>query len=320
MSERDDEPVRRPWSLRASSPDEVPTEGRETAATLLPEVPRVAALDALLREVDGLRLTLETDLTLAASALEAGAPGLAADIIDSDRDGLRGFEQRALGHLAELASPPAAAKRRRRWALVPAAPFVAAAAVVGFLVGVAPSTLSPATTDVTASNAAATNSLSQLTNAAANGQTNGVREAAASLHDQLKSIVARAKTNPEAAKAALALLSAERAVIEQSGDSSELRDVLAQSARLSHLILQAMPRGVRATIPAIPAVPAAAKPSPAPKPKPKPTSTAPASRPTAQPSSPSKRPSSSPQPAASPSPSSGSQPGPGLPGSPAIGP
>jgi len=43
--------------------------------------PRVVGLDALLRELDGLRRTLETDMSLAASAVDAQAMTLARDII-----------------------------------------------------------------------------------------------------------------------------------------------------------------------------------------------------------------------------------------------
>ncbi|MCW2779504.1 MAG: hypothetical protein JWN17_3229, partial [Frankiales bacterium] len=67
-----------------------------------PGAPRVAALDALLREIDGIRSSLETDLTLAAGAVEAGAPGLAASLLSGDRSDLAAFQDRALGHLAAL--------------------------------------------------------------------------------------------------------------------------------------------------------------------------------------------------------------------------
>ena len=118
MTERGSRPVRRLRSVRPPVTD-------ETAASILPGHPRVGALDALLREVDGLRLTHETDLTLAAAAVEAGAPESAVDIIDSDRDSLHTFESRALGHLSDLAAGPVV-RRHSRWSRVPAAPFVAA--------------------------------------------------------------------------------------------------------------------------------------------------------------------------------------------------
>ena len=301
MVERDDKPVRR---LRP-----VPQEpSRETAESLLPGVPRVGALDALLREVDGLRLTLETDLSLAASAVEAGAPEIAADIIESDRTGLQAFELRALDHLASLSEDEPAARRRRRLR-VPAAPFVAAAAVVGFLLGVVPHTATPQG-DLPQSTVAATSSLTRLTDAAANGSTGDVVDAAFELHEQLATVVALAKTDPAAAKAALALLSAERAVLEQSGDSAAVRAVLAQSSQLTRLILQALPAAVRTTVPqappavtvALPSASPAATSSPKPAASPKPTSSS------------APKPSSSP----TPQPSTSSASGPGLPTNPAL--
>jgi hypothetical protein len=302
MTERGDEPARR---LRPV-PDQ---PSRETAESVLPGVPRVGALDALLREVDGLRLTLEADLSLAASAVEAGAPDIAADILESDREGLREFESRALDHLAELSEDEPVLRHRRR-VHVPAAPFVAAAAVVGFLLGVVPHTAGQQS-DLPTSTVAATSSLTRLTDAAANGSTGDVVDAAFELHEQLAAVVAQAKTDPDAAKAALALLSAERAVLAQSGDSAAVRAVLAQSSRLSNLILQALPPAVRTSVPRAPTTVVFAAPTSSPTPSP-------ASSPKAAPSpkassSPTPKATSSPTPTAQPSSSS-----PGLPTSPAL--
>jgi len=59
----------------------------------------------VLRELDGLRLTLETDRSLAASAVEAGATAWAVDLIAPGRAGLRAFEGWALEHLTLLPLP-----------------------------------------------------------------------------------------------------------------------------------------------------------------------------------------------------------------------
>ncbi len=63
---------------------------------------RRAALDALLGELGALRLTLGTDLSLAAGAVEEGADGLAGALVQGDRADLAAFEQRALRHLRTL--------------------------------------------------------------------------------------------------------------------------------------------------------------------------------------------------------------------------
>lgn len=285
MSEREGKPVRRLRALR-------PEVTLETAATILPGSPRVGALDALLREVDSLRLTLETDLSIAAAAVEAGAPGIALDIIDSDREGLQAFEDRALGHLSVLSDAQQARRRRFR---VPAVPFVAAAALVGFLVGVVPDTLS-GPDQIATSAVAANGSLEQLQDFAANGSTSQVREAAETLHEQLLAVVAQAGSDPEAAQHALLLLSYERDAIVQSGDSDALHDVLLQSTALANKIRNALPATVRSGVPAAPVVAApttSASPAPKPPPSPKPSA---APKPSPKPS-----PSASPKPSSSPS-------------------
>jgi hypothetical protein len=313
MSEQDGKPARRLRAVRAAG---APEPARETAETVLPGLPRVGALDALLREVDGLRLSLETDLTLAAAAVEGGAPQIALDIIDNERAGLRAFESRALDHLADLAHPvldePAS---RRWWTRVPAAPFVAAAAVVGFLVGVVPHTGGATPGQISASPASASQSLATLTRLAADGQTSQVRDAASTLHSQLMVLIGQAGSDPNAAKQGLLLLASERAVIAQSGDSQDLRDVLAASTSLSNQILNALPAAVRTFAPTPPPV-AVAVPSQTP-------STKPSSKPSAKPSSkPSAKPSSKPSTApatSSPSPSPSSSGAPVLPASPHVG-
>jgi hypothetical protein len=316
MSEREAQPPRR---LRAVPVDTYP----ETAESLLPGLPRVGALDALLREVDGLRLSLETDLELAAAAVEAGSPQVAADLVDRDREGLRAFEARALAHLADLADDdlepfaPPAQVRRRWWTRVPAAPFVAAAAIVGFLVGVVPHTQGTGPTPLTASPASASRSLEQLTQLAALGQTAQVRDAATELHSQLMSLVAEARTNPAAARQGLLLLSAERAVIAQSGDSAVLGDVLAESAQLSKMILSALPAGVLPTAPPV----VVAVPTPVRQASQRPTTTASSKPATTSGTGTRATPAAQSTPAATPQPSSSPSGGPGvLPTAPAFAP
>ncbi len=283
---------RLPRRLRAQRPPVLPDARPETAETVLPDLPRVGALDALLREVDSLRLTLETDLTLAAAAVESGAPGVAVDIIDSDRDGLRFFEKRALGHVADLAQP---AKRRIR---VPAAPFVAAAAVAGFLLGVVPHTTRPTTTDtISAQSASASANLATLEKAAQTGQTQAVIVAAQQLHGQILTVLTLAKTDPAAAQAALELLSKEQRALQSSGDAAALDQILADSRSLTRQ-LKTILNGVAtkprlASPPTVPVVPSAAphatsspQPSHSPSAKPKPSSTTkPSSSPSPSPSS-----------------------------------
>ncbi|HUR52270.1 MAG TPA: hypothetical protein VMZ11_09115 [Mycobacteriales bacterium] len=246
--------------------------------------PRVDALDAFLREVDDLRLTLETDLTLAASAVEQGAPQVASDILGSDRDALHRFEERALDQLAGLEQHE---HHRRLRMPAHAGPILVAAALVGVLAGVAPSALAP-TTEATPQTVAATDSLQRLQELAQSGDTDQVRAASVQLHAQLASVLANAKSDPEAAQTALLLLTYEQSAIVRSGDSRELADVLLQSRALARAIVAALPAAVRPGVarPGLAVAPKPASASPKPAPKPSPTASpatkpAPSSKPSA---------------------------------------
>lgn len=294
----------------------------ETAASVLPGLPRVAALDALLREVDGLRLSLETDLSLAASAVEVGAVQVAGDILEADRRELLCFQTRTLGHLAELSrtdelSAVSDTRHARRRRLVPAAPFVAAAAIVGFLTGVVPSHLSGGSAD-TRSTSAASTSLLNLTKLAAGKDTASVRAQAISLHDQLAPLVAQAHDDPAAAQQALALLTQERMILIAHGDTAGLADVLRESRLLTAQLTAALPPAVRplaSTIARVRPPALAVQPQPYVTPLRSPSAKASASPSSSPKASPSASPKASPTSTASPKPSS-SPAGPALPSQP----
>jgi len=154
-----------------------------------------------------------------------------------------------------------------------------------------PQSVDSTPSQVTASAAAATQSLEELTELAALGQTSEVRDAATTLHSQLMALLAQAGTDPEAARQGLLLLSAERDAIAQSGDSQALGDVLAASTHLTNLILQALPASVRTTAPKHQVIVVVATTAPPRQPAPKPSSS----------SSAAPKPSSSPTPSSSPS-------------------
>jgi hypothetical protein len=272
--------------------------------------PRIAELDALLREVDNLRCTLRRDLTLAATAAEAGADDLAGWLLLGEDGEVRAFEERALAHLSALedadhlvSQPDVAAipAPRRAHRMLPAAPLVAAAAaVVGFLTGAVPGTSGPLTSPKTSNSAL--QSYSELTRLASNGaSTSRISAAAQKFHSDLAPLVASAGSNPDAAEKAIALLQSERAVIAGEADSPALRAVLAQA----DLLVRQLRRSTRVVVPAAPVTrdssrsaspapkssPAAkASPSPSPKASPKPS---PSASPSASKASPSPSPSPS---------------------------
>ena len=261
----------------------------------LPE-PRIAELDALLREVDNLRATMRRDLTLAATAAEAGADELAGWLLLSEDGEVRAFEQRALSHLHALEAAddddesvaPALIPAPRRVArMLPAAPLVAAAAaLVGFLTGAIPGTGGPALTSPKTSNAA--QSYAQLTQLAANGASpSRISAAAEKFHSDLEPLVAAAGSDPEAAQKAIALLQSERAVIAGEADSAALRAVLAQADLLVRKLRAKLPRttvvvaagpatssGTKSSAAPKSTSSAKASPSPSPKPSPKPSPSA----------------------------------------------
>jgi hypothetical protein len=287
----------------------------------LPE-PRIAELSALLREVDTLRSTMRRDLTLAATAMDAGADDLAGWLLLGEAGEVRAFEDRALAHLGALEAgtpvtdEPATAipAPRRRARMLPAAPLVAAAAaVVGFLTGVVPGTGGLATTSPRTSNAAL--SYAQLTHLAATGASaSRISAAAQRFHADLAPLVATASSDPEAAQRAIDLLQSERSVIAGEADSPALRAVLEQADLLVRRLRATLPaRKLRPAVPDAPVTPrdnrgasTAPKSSPAPKATPSP-SASPKASPKASPSA---SPSAS---KASPSPSSSGGPIPGAP-------
>ena len=270
----------------------------------LPE-PRIADLDALLREVDDLRSSIRRDLSRAATAAEAGADDLAGWLLIQEDGAVRSFEERALAHLHDLEAAEAteaaapvepvvvpAPRRRRR--MMPAAPLVAAcAAVFGFLTIPTPAPSSdPHTSNV------ALESYAELTRLATGGASDSrITAAAHQFHADLAPLVAAAGTNPAAAEKAIALLQSERAVIAAGADDSPaLLAVLRQADALVAKLRAGLPRRiVRAPL----TVPAPQQEARRESPRPK-ASTAP--KPSASPSA-SPKPSVSPKPSTSPKPS-----------------
>ena len=268
--------------------------------------PRIAELDALLREVDNLRSTMRRDFALAATAAEAGADDLAGWLLLGEDGEVRAFEERALAHLSALetamAGPDVAvpAPRRRSSRMLPAAPLVAAAAAVfGFLTGVVPGT--GGTTSPGTSNPAL-QSYAQLTELASNGASaSRISAAAARFHADLAPLVASGGNNPAATEKAIALLQSERAVIAGEADSPALRAVLAQADALVLRLQAALSRRTaRQVLPLAPVTQGdqrhastAPKSSPAAKSSPSPSaSPKPSPKPPTSPAKPSPSPSS----------------------------
>lgn len=301
----------------------VPRRRRPDAPTSLPfglpdvDAPRVADLSALLGDIDALRLTLQTDLSLAAAALEEGAQDLAAELVDGDLFEVRAFAGRAADHLARLDAertgvlpadeqPVLVPIRRRR--ILSAAPLMAAAAALIGFVAFSPGRQAP-TPETSLTNAAmAGYELDRLASAGATDDQ--LRVAAEELNDELAVLIAQAADDPAAAQQALMLLDRTSQVLASQGDSGVLRGVIAETRALRQLLREALPvvkrparPAVRPVVPVVPRVEQererSTSSSPAPKASPKPT-TSPKPSPTASPS-PASQPSPTSQPTTQPS-------------------
>ncbi|HVE74171.1 MAG TPA: hypothetical protein VNA30_03645 [Mycobacteriales bacterium] len=313
--------TREPRRLRAlptitPTPDALPTDVPPPVLGAVgdPSLAREPELLALLREVDQLRTSLRSDLTLAATAAQAGEGEMAQWLVRTDEDAVHTFEERALGHLAAMDSKPGAVSERRTRRLrrmLPAAPMVAAAAaVLGILAGVVPNngvSSPPAVTDVSAAMA----SYGELHRLALDGaHPNEMAEAAEQLHEDLAPLLAQAKGDPAAAQQALAMLQGEQAVLVAGGSTSlQVQAVLREARALVATLRAGLP--TRRLAPGAPRTglelstqneqrsTAKPKPKPSATPKPKPASPKPSAsaKPSASPSSSSSSSSSSSPPA-----------------------
>jgi hypothetical protein len=254
-------------------------------------------ISALLRDLGDLRLSLATDLSLAAAALEEGSPELAGAVVEGDRAQLADFERRALQHLArssavevpaepEPADPdPVPVPRRRRSLLTAVTPLLAtAAAVLGVLAGVVPT--GAADPEPATSPQAAMASYQELTQLTLDGaEATAVARAAERLRGELDAIVEQAASDPAAAQAALALLESETLVLDSSADRDALSEVIAEARLLVARLRAALPPTpvrtprvpspsaglddvVPAQAPAAPVLPEPSSPRPDPSPEP----------------------------------------------------
>lgn len=315
-----------PRLRRPMSPSELPF-----TAAAEEDTPRVADLSALLHDIDSLRLTLQTDLSLAAAALDAGADELAGELVDGDISEVRAFSARAAHRLAELEDagaaqdedPVAVPLRRRR--IMSAGPLMAAAAALIGFVAFVPDRGPVSSPDTTMTSAAmAGYELSRLAEQGAPDEE--LLLAAEELNNELAELIAQAAHDPAAAQQALMLLETTTAVLSRQGDSNVLRSVMAETRALRARLRNALPASaqrpgrtsrptVRVVVPVLPRVQeepekerAAEEPKPAPKPaSPTPTPTPTATTPTPEPT---------PTPTEEPSPKSSDEPNGPLPDSP----
>lgn len=250
----------------------------------------------LLEDMERLRLTLVADLSVAASALDAGHPDVAADVVNADCADLEEFRRNCLGRLRTLspydpraaadgwvdrpdaspASPGAAAgpaprplRRglprvpRSRW--VPAAPLVgAAAAVAAIVAGVVPGPAVPARRPDTRPAAVQTQPVAQTWRLFAvatsrDASAGAVIAAATRLHASLSAMVKAAPGDPAQGWTALTLLLREQRLLLQerpAGMEVVLGQVRGLLDQLRRTLHTAPPSALVAPLPVDESVPA----------------------------------------------------------------
>ncbi len=261
--------------------------------------PRLDELSALLAEIDGLRTALQTDLSLAAAALDADAVPLAQELIEGDLLAVQGFEDRALGHLqvmkgAEEATPPAQdaapvaqiptvaqvrARRRRRATSAPL--LVAAAALLGFAAGVVPERMAqqPPSSSVASTSGAAEASYELSRLVLEGAPSDELRQAAEVLHDGVVEMIATSEGNPATAAEAMMLLQYSNEVLVLASDQGSLQGVLAQGRELTEHLRGTLSPGAPGVVPVLTGRPPALAPQPLRRPEPAPAPTSPAGGP-----------------------------------------
>jgi hypothetical protein len=215
--------------------------------------PRSAELDALLRDLDQLRRTLETDLSVAAAAVEAGSVDVAVDVLEHDQQALGVFSGRAGQHLR-----PARRPGLRRLLTTSAGPIglaAAAAAVVAIAV-LAPGQRTPSGPDVAAGpsetqSATLTASLTALAMpyqalvelSDENAPDHQVRAAAGRLDAGVRQAQPQLRADPLAATAALGMLQAEHQVLKARDTAGSMSDLVQRNQQLSQQIRDQLPPG-----------------------------------------------------------------------------
>ena len=270
----------------------------------LTESQRIAAVahdahvpvEEVLRDVADFRLALETDMIIAAAAVDAESPELLSEVVDGERLELATFHDRLLTRLADAAADDELAQRRarrpRRSGL--ATGIAAAAAAAAAIFGAGQAMISPASTLVSDSQAMkdADRSYRDFSTALHSDSASAVHEAADELHDSLEALITEHAGDPEVAQRAAQLLQAEMALL-QINDPDGASQVLARAHRLARLLKRTAPRQVLATV--APVLDAAMSPKPTKAAKPSPTASPTSTKPTASPS-PTPKPTSSPAP------------------------
>jgi hypothetical protein len=247
-------------SESSSGPDRGPARGPDGLAAQPRPVPRSAELDGLLRELDQLRRTLETDLSIAAAAVEEGSFEIATQVLSHDQSVLRAFGGQA-SHRLRTSQPPrhlpsSHRSGLRRLLVGVAGPIAltaaAAALVVTALLTAGPTAVPPgqgsAAPQTSDTLRASLTSLTQPYRALVELSDQSapdlkVRAASARLNAGVRGASEQLRTDPIAATAALGILQAERQVLDQRDVAGTMSDLISRNQQLTQEIQATMPAG-----------------------------------------------------------------------------
>jgi len=228
-----------PWRARA-----------RRSATPIDAVPIDSeAFAALLDDVHELRLTLTADLAAAASAVEAGEPAVARDILAGDRHELVRLTDRSRPRPTPQPAPRREPARPRRALLaLPAIPLMGALAMTGAAAldggshsgnvqsdshhSAAPTT-QESPSEIRRTAASTLHQLEQVV--AQHPRGTAVVAVAASLHRQLTAILSSSANDPQRLTEVRQLLAAEQRVLETHGGHA-VAVALAASRRIAKLL------------------------------------------------------------------------------------
>ena len=252
-------------------------------------------LESLLEEMRDLRLTLATDLTAAAGAAEEGAEGIAADIVEADRQELARFARVADQRLLRLqrlatAGPETPKWRRRVVVSLPVVPVIGAMAVsAAAATGVLPvpggsgGNETPAVASESASSAPVDSTFREFVDGLDNNPSaSQVIAAADQLHRQLRHLMKSSPNDPNRVSQIAELLRMEQSLLMRAQPPG-VDVVLDATRKLAARLVTVLPNRVRPTdvptvLPTFDATPDAdrhAKTKTSPTPKPSQTTDAP---------------------------------------------
>ena len=258
--------TRRAGLLGRLAGDRTPPSDSEriAAAAAAAEMP----VEDVLREVADFRLALETDLIIAAAAVDADSVDVLSDVLDDERTELATFHDRLLSRLADAAvADEMSVQRRRHAGAMRTSRLIAVAAAVVTLLGVGQSVVRTHHVQNAAALKTADRQYRNFSSAITSQSPGAVATTAQQLHQTLQELISEHAGDPEVAARTAQMLQAEIALLRINNPAGATQ-VIAQAQSLVTLLKAKAPPKVRASV--APVLNAASSPSPSKKASPSP--------------------------------------------------